>query len=406
MSEDEPDSEDSPTPMGSVLDDVFLEDGEDPGEGGNGLALDASQAQEIRGVFLASLPQYLDPVAEMAGQLFAASEPDEDTLRALATTLGSIAAAAERIGVGDVHAKVIELQALVEAIDGGDFPVGDEVRSGIEDVLGSIRRIADPDATAATLVSADGTSGTIVAAVARIPEIDKSVLEKLTAAGLVSVDQLRQARPDEIVAVSGLPPSVVRRLLDALVERPLDSPAQTESPGDEFDEPEIELGPRIPTPGPDVPLSERIQAVLGAHVDREAAHDRILAQVQRARGHVSRLRREVAAARGRRDVLRLARADLDDEVAERFEVLAELRAQREQLERALARDEGQLAGIRGRVASLQQGAAQVQERHREYAERVTRMRGGVARLLQATNDALVSALSGTLSDLPAHEDGT
>ena len=45
---------------------------------------------------------------------------------------------------------------------------------------------------------------TIIAAFKHVEGIDRAVLEKLTAAGLVTVDQIEMARPDEIAAVTGL----------------------------------------------------------------------------------------------------------------------------------------------------------------------------------------------------------
>jgi len=80
-----------------------------------GLEIGEDQAQEIKGIFLTTLPQYLEPVEQMIDQLFAARDAETgDGWQALSATLSSLSAAASRIGFDDIMNGLDRMIALVE----------------------------------------------------------------------------------------------------------------------------------------------------------------------------------------------------------------------------------------------------------------------------------------------------
>ena len=199
MSPDDDDDDDE-----SFLD--ILEEGVYADDEGDGLELDESQAREIRHVFLTTLPQYLEPVEQMLEQLLA-DGADAGVLDALETTLSSIGAAAARLGIEDIcdALEIIGEQVTQLHEQGWSDP---ELRRAVMASLRRIERIAA--GTVGDSIALEGElpekkrGETLVTAFRDIEGIDPSALQRLTAAGIVSVDQLQMARPHEIVAVSGL----------------------------------------------------------------------------------------------------------------------------------------------------------------------------------------------------------
>ncbi len=96
---------------------------------------------DIERVFLATLPQYLEPVEHMIDQLFAGGASDDgDRWQALAATLSSLRAAASRIGATHVAVGLDRMAALADRAAGG--MTAGELRQQLLAELNRVRRVA------------------------------------------------------------------------------------------------------------------------------------------------------------------------------------------------------------------------------------------------------------------------
>jgi hypothetical protein len=297
----------------SDLDGIVLEESSGPDEGSADLELDQFQATEIREIFLTTLPEYLEPVRQMLDQLFSPAGAQPEIREALETTLGSIHTAAVRVGIDDVAGAVDRMRAGILEL-GPDPTTADQARARISIELSEIERIASSvGAPAGTAARAE----TIVAALGRLTQVDKSVLQKLTAAGLVTVDQIRMADPGEIVAVSGLSADVVAEIVRALSEPPTEM-AQFEPD----------------TAGtPEARLAAKLETSLREQLELELAIERARGELLRARTGVAEHQHQIAAANERRESLRVALRDERAQIARRLARLAEVKAEEARLVR-------------------------------------------------------------------------
>lgn len=353
-----PDENESAEEVDDFLLDEFESDddatAEDPD--GSGLELGAAQAEEIRRIFMTTLPQYLEPLEELMEQALAQSPPEAAIIDTLAATVASILTAARRIGVGEIADSLVEMQVLIEELAVSDpDEVADELR-------GTLRKIKERSG------ATDGPSGasqTIVAALGAAEGLDTGILESLTAAGLLTVSQLRMARKHEIVAVTGLPVESVDALLGALG---------------------IELEERARTPGVASRREDgELERHLRAQVEAEDALVQARAEVQRVRGRLETVTQEIERAevttsglRSREAEARARGADLLEARARAHETLATLEAKRADLEERVLSARQRLLRLdrdRERVADEQEA---LRDRLSELGERV--------RLLLATAD--------------------
>ena len=195
----------------SLFGDVLLGEHHGDDDSGSHLEIDDFQSNEIRQIFLTTLPDYLEPVRQMVEQLLAGEEGRDVLLETLDKTLASISAAATRIEIHDVSTVVERSRARLRRVDEIDDM---ELRA---DIFGDLRELEQLSAAASgEAPPTGGSSQTLVAAFSELRNVDRSALQSLTAAGLVTVDQLRMAEPSEVVAVTGLDPSVVDAILAAV----------------------------------------------------------------------------------------------------------------------------------------------------------------------------------------------
>jgi hypothetical protein len=368
MSEEERPSEAEETDGDAELDLLPEEAGEVAEDAGDGLEIDDRQSEEIRSIFGTTLPQYLEPVEEMVQQILT-DTPARDTIDALLGTLSSLGQAASRVGFEEV---VVQLDRFRETITGLgeelEGPVSREEREAILGGLIDLKDLAQQICGPIGAVAEGERGATVFQALKEVEGLGDAVLQKLSAAGLTRVDQLREARPDEIAAVTGLEPEVVQQLL-LHVGAPL--PSSDDGAAIE----ELPLGPGS--------LEKVLQNRLKQQVEAETAVEEVRAEVQRLRAAVSRQRAALRSSRRKRDELaeELSRtADRRDGREARLEKVlaerAELARRSVEMAEQLRRQEARLMELRQRRQRL---ARQDTEFGEDLEQLMTRVRGVLER---------------------------
>ncbi len=306
----------------------------------DGLELDERQSEEIRRIFGTTLPEYLQPVSEMVNSLLEPSgSTDGETLQAVLATVSSLAAAAARMGFGEVGSLLEELHRDLAALEVGRA-VAPETR---ERILGHLLDLED---LGSRMGGAAGEAReTLFKALGGVAAFGPAVVKRLSIAGLMTVEQLRNAKLDEVAVVSGLDPALVAQIFAHLGigERVAPSPDRSKAPA-------AAAAPEVET---------ALRQTLRAQVEAEAALEEARAEVRRL-GHAiqeqrSRLdeqaRTQVEARHARERALereRAALARLDgirakrDELARRYAVGREWVREREVRLLALRRERQEL----------------------------------------------------------------
>jgi len=327
-----------------------------------GLELDDSQAEEVRWIFISSLPQYLEPLEQMIDQLLDTGY-DEELQRAATVTLASIADAATRVGIDDVAVLAQDMRDRILLLDEDEEPDA-ELREGIRRAFKELGDVAGDSSEQGASIAPAARSKTIVAAFNDIEGIDRSVLQRLTAAGLVTVDQLLMAARHEIVAVTGLDAGVVDRLVDAL------SP-ETASP--------VEPMPERVSERPSGPHAE-LREKLWAQVDAELALDRARSQLLRLRHRIVDYRDELTRSEQRRDELRDELTAARGRMAAELVTLGEERSIAAEHAAAKARDEKELERVERSLARSRREKEAVADELASFAGKVEALTGSVHRI--------------------------
>lgn len=355
-------------PDASLADEVLLEEGTGEDDGAVGLELDARQATEIRQIFLTTLPDYLEPLRQMVEQL--TSGAGDEVRVALTKTLSSMSDAARRVGVADA-------EQMLEALREDVLLFGDPSES--EEAIGGRITSALARLSALTgdrrLDGAETAAESLVVALKGVSDLAPGTLEKLLSAGLVRVDQILSASPDEVAAVSGLDAVAVDHLMLALRDRTRgpDSvrPAELGSPAPAGGRAE----PRGPVAGGDT--VERT-------VDAELS-------LEEARGRTLRLRLRIREQREQLGALELRRTELGDRlssakrrIVERLDALARAEESADRLRREESELVAELRRLSARLRWLEdrrlEGAAEDERLARDVDSLARRVDGVLTHL--------------------------
>lgn len=331
----------------------------------SGLEIDAGQAAEIKGIFLATLPQYLEPVEQMIDQLFAeGAGAAADGWQGLAATLSSLSAAASRIGFEDIVIGLDRMTALVKRAGGGAATA--ELRAELVAELGRIRQLA----TAGAEPVAAGTAGpTVVAALRGLAGIDDAVLHRLTRAGLITVDQLLLADTDEIVAVSGLSADVVERVLDGLSQRRPAAAAPAAA-----NVVELQLGEEA--------LRTQLGHKLRSQVELEAGIEELRTEVARLRARAAELTAQLDDLAGERAELDRALGRAGERETAAAARLRALRGQRDRLARRVATGQQAIAAQEQRIIELRRSQQAMADEEQSFDREVAGIVKRVERMLR------------------------
>jgi predicted flap endonuclease-1-like 5' DNA nuclease len=344
-------------------DDFFLIASEEGLQGDAALLeTDDRQAAEIREIFGTAFPQYLQPVEEILEQILA-GKADEESFQALVGMLSSLESASLRMGFDNIHKALKQLNERVSALDQGTTaPVPRDKR---EAVLGDLLEIKDLAEQMAgdSRVSGAEKQKTIFSALKGKKGIGDLVLRRLSAAGIITVDQLGMGRPAEIAAVSGLDIEIVNNVLTVLKEDGLlkklstapgvpDRPRASGAPrtlvraaadtaGRAFAAPAGEQG-RASIPIQLESRHEQVLEQLRLEVETEAAVEELRAQIRELRSGVLEQRRAISALENGMTEKKRSLASLQARLSDRASVAEELRARRDSLERECASSEEKL----------------------------------------------------------------
>lgn len=356
---------DEEPPNESDFDGIVLEESTGADEGSADLELDAFQATEIRSIFLTTLPDYLEPVKQMLEQLLSSDDPTE-MRQALDTTLESIQTAASRVQIDDVSEVVQHMRAHLRE----SGPIAEESRDSLWAGLGRIEQLVAGVAT-----EARPHSETLVSALGRVGDIDRGVLEKLTAAGLVTVDQIRMADPREIVAVSGLDAGVVQRVVNAVAEQP-PAPAQQRP---------VSSPLASAPPAPDTPTGDdTLETLLRRQVEDELALEEKRGQLLRLRIQLSELRNQLAHAETERVALEKQLIGVRTEFGDNLHTLSQIGTHRARVEQEHAALLDELGRIAKRISDLEQRRRAVQDERVRFSARVSSVAQTVNKLIDSS----------------------
>ncbi|MDH5673407.1 MAG: hypothetical protein OEZ06_14735 [Myxococcales bacterium] len=381
---------DTPATDDDFLDQVVLGDADDDhgdDDGEYGLELDDAQANEVRTIFFTTLPQYLEPIEEMIDQLFSGGSREE-LCPPLLGALSSIGAAAARIGIESVREPLERLQDEVGQLMDLEGEPGAVVQLRIETAAAALRELTlepDDDDEDAAAKRAEPRGPTIFAAAQQLSGIDRRALEKLTAAGVVTLAQLRMAEAREVAAVTGLPLAEVETLIARLLSA--DSPAE-----------------RTGAPGAPGDLRAQLRLRIGQRVEAEAELEEARARLLRTRAHNTQLEPVLEQLERRREQLRGRVAAVRERLSARLELLGDLRRQQAELEREGERVHGQLEAARAELRALRDARNGAELSYRRCAEQLSALSDQVRKLCDSTPQVRTSRTSTEYSTPPSQRD--
>lgn len=324
------------------------------------LEVDEHQSEEIREIFGTAFPQYLQPAEEIIEQILS-GKGDTESLEALDGMLSSLKAASSRMGFDDIHKLLNHLHEQVSDLDG---VLSDPVPAGArEAILGDVlelRDLADQMGGGGQTESGE-RQRTIFTALKGKEGVGDLVLRRLSAAGLVTVEQLLMAKPDEIAAVTGLGPDIVQNLLDVLSEEesptaPPRVPQGQEAPG----EPTAVERP-VEMPAEVESLHEQVLEKLRAGVAAESSIEDLKAEIRRLRYRVLDRRAQLNSLDESLDEMKKALRLRSGRMAERAAFIDEIRARRDALARRCSSSEETIRQEEIRIETLSQERRSMKE---------------------------------------------
>lgn len=321
-----------------------------------GLETDDRQAAEIRQIFGTAFPQYLQPVEEIVEQLLS-GQGDEESVSALGGMLTSLMEVSSRMGFENVYDLLERLSDRISRIDSApDDATARAIREDIINAMFDLNELAEAMGGGS---EPGERQRTIISALKDKPGIGQLVLRRLSAAGLVTVDQLEMAKPEEIAVVSGVDLEIVHKILEAVDEAGDETPSADGSPdwtvkiGDERRTAEL--------PDEVESLHEQVLDQLRKEVDAQAAVDELKADIRTARSRVAEHRAELQLLEEALKKKRAALKSRSQQTINSAEILDGLTADRDILTRRLLRSEDAVQDKRRQLESLRRERRQLEQ---------------------------------------------
>jgi chorismate mutase len=312
-----------------------------------GLDVDERQSSEIREIFGTAFPQYLQPVEETLQQILA-DRADVESLETLDGMLTSLETASARMGFDSVETILQRLHGRMNQIRSD--PTAEVSRESREDILGDLMDLKDLAEKMGGKVATpdEAQSQTLFSVLKNREGVGDLVLRRLSSAGVITVDQLLMARPDEIAAVAGLDLPLVKKLQALLSPGNTDVPAVAPVDGK--------------APSGLETLHEQVLQQLRAEVDAEAAIEELKAKIRSQSARIGPLKAELDALEGgqKKDkkTMKTADRDLDNLIGS----LHTLLARRDALVRRVAEADEEALGQTTRVETLEREKRGLQKR--------------------------------------------
>ena len=328
-----------------------------------GLEIDERQVREMRSIFGASLPQYIEPLEQTAHHIISRNA-DADVVRTFSASAASLREAAEKLGFADVAGMISELEDSVIRVASEPGEVPRDSRLAVLGLLDDLRRLGEQLGGPQERVH--GTS--LVERLAGMPDAGPIVIQ-LARAGLVLDEQLLAGRPDEIAAVSGLAAPIVARVLAWLRGEPaLEAVAPPPAPA----APPLRAVGDAEARRDDGPMSadEKLARELAA---LEAAGARLEARLEEVRIDLGRGRERLESLRLQQTAVDADTGDLRDRLAAERELraralddarkdLQRLREQVTAIRRSVESEETNVASARTALGSLERMISEIQAR--------------------------------------------
>ncbi len=253
--------------------------------------------------------------------------------------ISSLKDASSRMGFDEVNLLLENLQARISMLDvATDKPADDNDQTAILSEITKLKEIAhemggEDDATASE------PQQTIFDALKNKEGIGDLVLRRLSAAGLVNVDQLLMAKPDEIAAVSGLGLDVVGQVLhhlapDKYPKNKTSAPKKQAKTADVTTTPDVEVANDIPAEL--APLHKQVLQNLKAEVETEAVIEDLKAEIRKLQVRIAEQRAEFHSLEESSKERLKATRQLSNETENKATLLEEIRARRNTLARQCA----------------------------------------------------------------------
>jgi hypothetical protein len=341
----------------------------------DGLETDDRQTAEIREIFGAAFPQYLQPIEELVEQLFS-GQGDDETIEAIGVMISSLMDASIRMGFQEIHDWLNKLDIQIQILDEKQAEsYGDDVKDGIRFCIEQLKTEAgkmggEPQAETQKQRS-------IVEALKNKKGVGNLVLRRLSTAGLITVDQLLMARPDEIAAVSGIEIEVVHQLLDMLSDE-----------ADEADEavpPEVDDGQKQLPSEVDSPHDKILEKVR-AEGEAEATIEELKAEIRIQRSRINDHREGLKAINTSYNEQKEIHETSANDITELTSVLNEYHAQRQtlvkeytSLEETIGEKEATLEAKRMERQRIQEQAAELSKEVGDLVDTVNQLRKSFAR---------------------------
>ena len=285
-----------------------------------GLKTNDRQAAEIRQIFGTTFPQYLMPVEEIVEQILN-GEVDEESVSALNGMLDSLLDASSRMGFDEVHSLISELAEAIASL----APTAEQLVEGEqrENILGVIIDLKDLTQEMGGDVGPLEKQRSLISALKNKPGIGQLVLKRLSAAGLVTVDQVLMAGPEEVAVFSGLDVKIDHEVIRVLNDEPDETKDAEQVPA------EIES------------LHEEVIRQLSREVESQTSVDELKLDIRKLRNVVIKYRAEIELLEENVDKKKVSLRKLNEQLKRESDRLSELQVERDLLVRRyeLSRDE-------------------------------------------------------------------
>lgn len=297
------------------------------------LEVDDRQAQEMRRIFGASFPQYLQPVEEILEQIFS-GKGEQDSVETLLGIVESLLTASSRMGLSNIYEALTRLSEKVSALDKTlKKPPGEKLQSRISEEIAGLKRLAT-EMSGVDSVEIDKDQKTIRSVLKDREGIGELVIKRLNVAGLVTADQVLMGKPEEIAAVSGLDIDIVRRVVAIIKE---DSDQKGDESSNAPEKTHVRENKRSPAKPSEIDsLHEQVLGLLEQESEERISVEKLKVEIGELRVRLSDCRETTRNLNVRTKEKKKAIKGLSKQIKKRTVLLDEVEEEKGEIERKFA----------------------------------------------------------------------